>query len=107
MYHRRVLLENATVAQKTARYVLIGALVLVGAWMLRHFIPALCWAVVLAIATSSFYDRWLAKFRGRRRDIWAALTFTVIIGAVLLVPLIYGGIVAGREAISLIREFAA
>jgi predicted PurR-regulated permease PerM len=99
--------EKATTAQKAAQYVLIGALVLAGAWMLRHFIPALCWAVVLAIATSSVYDRWLGKFHGKRRDVWAALTFTVIVGAVLLVPLIYGGIVAAREAISLAREFAA
>jgi len=102
-----VLSENPTTAQKTARYVLIGALVLAGAWMLRHFIPALCWAVVLAIATSSVYDRWLARFGGRRRDVWAALTFTVIVGTVLVVPLVYGGVVAGREAISLVREFAA
>ncbi len=99
--------ENATIAQKTARYVLIGALVLAGAWMLRQFIPALCWAVVLAIATSSIYDRWLAKFGGRRREVWAALTFTVIVGAVLVVPLIYGGVVAAREAIALARELAA
>lgn len=99
--------ENVTIAQKTARYVLMGALVLAGAWMLRHFIPALCWAVVLAIATSSIYDRWLAHFRGRRRDVWAALTFTVLVGAVLVVPLVYGGIVAGREAISLVRDVAA
>ena len=99
--------ENVTVAQKSAQYVLIGALVLAGAWMLRHFIPALCWAVVLAIATASVYDHWRGKFRGKRRDVWAALTFTVIVGAVLLVPLIYGGVVAGREAISLAREFAA
>jgi predicted PurR-regulated permease PerM len=99
--------ENATTAQKTARYVLAGGLVLAGAWMLRHFIPALCWAVVLAIATSSVYDRWLARFRGRRRDVWAALTFTVIIGALLVVPLVYGGVVAGREAISLARDLAA
>jgi len=114
MYHRRHLTrsfgvppENATTAQKTARYVLIGALLLVGAWMLRHFIPALCWAVVLAIATSSLYEHWLAKFRGRRRDVWAALTFTVLVAVVLVVPLVYGGVVAGREAISLAREFAA
>ncbi|HVS75299.1 MAG TPA: AI-2E family transporter [Steroidobacteraceae bacterium] len=99
--------ENATTAQKTARYVLIGALVLAGAWMLRHFIPALCWAVVLAIATSSLYDRWLDRFRGGRRDVWAALTFTILVGAVLVVPLVYGGVVAGREAIALARDVAA
>jgi predicted PurR-regulated permease PerM len=99
--------ENVTIAQKIARYVLIGALLLVGAWMLRRFIPALCWAVVLAIATSSVYERWLAKFHGKRRHVWAALTFTVMVGTVLLVPLIYGGFVAGREAIAVVREFAA
>jgi predicted PurR-regulated permease PerM len=99
--------ENVTIAQKTARYVLIGALLLVGGWMLRRFMPALCWAVVLAIATSSLYERWLAKFHGKRRHVWAALTFTVIVGTVLLVPLIYGGFVAGREAIAVVREFAA
>ncbi|HUN71554.1 MAG TPA: AI-2E family transporter [Steroidobacteraceae bacterium] len=99
--------ENVTIGQKTARYVLIGALVLAGAWMLRHFIAALCWALVLAIATSSVYDGWRAKFRGKRRDVWAALTFTAFVGAVLLVPLIYGGLVAGREAIAVAREFAA
>ncbi len=98
--------ENATTAQKTARYLLIGALALIGAWMLRHFIPALCWAVVLAIATSSLYDRWVAKFRGKRRDVWAALTFTLLVGAVLVAPLIYGGMAAGREAITVAREFA-
>ncbi|HEY1888914.1 MAG TPA: AI-2E family transporter [Steroidobacteraceae bacterium] len=100
-------LENVTTAQKTARYVLMGALLLAGAWMLRHFIPALCWAVVLAIATSSVYDRWLGNFRGKRRNVWAALSFTVIVGTILLVPLIYGGFVAGREAIAVARDFAA
>lgn len=91
-------------AQKTARYVLIGLLVILGAWMLRVFLPALCWAMVLSIGTSSLYDRWLAKFRGKRRHIWAALTFTIIVGTVLIAPLIFGGIVAVREAISLTRE---
>jgi len=91
-------------AQKTARYVLIGLLVILGAWMLRLFLPALCWAIVLSIGTSSLYDRWLAKFRGKRRHIWAALTFTIIVGIVLIAPLIFGGIVAVREAISLTRE---
>jgi len=99
--------ENATTAQKAARYVLIGALVLAGAWMLRTFIPALCWAVVLAIATSGLYDRWRARFHGGRREVWAALSFTLIVGAVVLAPLIYGGVVAGREAILVAREFAA
>jgi predicted PurR-regulated permease PerM len=96
---------DVSVAQKIARYVLIGLLVMLGAWMLQRFLPALCWAVVLAIGTSSVYDRWLSKFRGRRRHIWAALTFTTLVGIVLIVPVVYGGIVAVREAISLARSF--
>ncbi len=92
-------------AQKVARYVLIGALVGLGVWMLRRFLPALCWAVVLAIATSTFYDHWLGRFRGKRRDIWAAATFTTFVGVVLIVPLIYVAALALSEAISLARSF--
>jgi len=92
-------------AQKFARYALIAALVALGAWMLRRFVPALCWAVVLAIATSSLYDIWLARFRGKRRRIWAAVTFTTLVGIVLIVPLIYGAALAVSEAISIVRSF--
>ena len=93
-------------AQTTARWVLIVALVLLGGWVLRHFLPALCWAVVLAIATSSLYDRWLHRFHGKRRDLWAALTFTTFVGIALIVPIVYGGVVAVREAITLARTYA-
>ncbi|HET9388190.1 MAG TPA: AI-2E family transporter [Steroidobacteraceae bacterium] len=96
---------DASVSQKIARYALIGSLVGLGAWMLQHFLAALCWAVVLAIATSSLYDRWLASFRGKHRHVWAALSFTAIVGIVLIVPLVYGGVVAVREAISLARAY--
>ena len=96
---------DVVVAQKIARYSLIGALLLLGGWMLQHFLPALCWAVVLAIATSRLYDRWCAHFGGRHRHIWAALTFTLLIGVVLIGPLVYGGIMAVREAISLAHAY--
>ncbi|HEV7714064.1 MAG TPA: AI-2E family transporter [Steroidobacteraceae bacterium] len=96
----------SSVAQRSARWALIVTLVLLGGWMLRHFLPALCWAVVLAIATSKIYDRWLARFSGKRRDLWAALTFTTLVGIVLIVPLVYGGLIAAREAILLARTYA-
>jgi predicted PurR-regulated permease PerM len=98
-----VVTPDASVFQRIARYLLIGALMSLGAWMLQHFLPALCWAIVLAIGTSKLYDRWLTYFRGKHRDILAALTFTTILALVLIVPLIYGGIIAVREAISLTR----
>jgi predicted PurR-regulated permease PerM len=93
--------HDVSVSQKVARYALIGALILLGGWMLQHFLPALCWAVVLAIGTSKLYDRWLSYFKGRHRHIWAALTFTTLVGMILIVPMVYGGFIAVREAISL------
>lgn len=51
------------------------------------------------------YDRWLAIFKGKRRHIWAAFTFTSIVAIVVIVPLVYGGIVAVREAVSLAHDF--
>ncbi|HEY6456897.1 MAG TPA: AI-2E family transporter [Steroidobacteraceae bacterium] len=93
-------------AHKTARYVLVGALLLAGGWMLQRFLPALSWAVVLAIATASFYDYWLKRFSGPRRHLWAALTFTAFIGAIVVVPLIYFGFVAVRETAALLHAFA-
>jgi predicted PurR-regulated permease PerM len=102
-----VSVENASIAQRTARYALIGVLIVVGAWMLRYFIAALCWAVVLAIATSSLYDRWRARFPGPRRRIWAAVTFTVLVAVVLVLPLIYGGVIAAHEAVVLAHGLGA
>jgi len=96
---------QASTAQKTARYILIVVLVLLGAWMLRRFLPALAWAVVLAIATASLFNRWSARFSGRHRQLWAALSFTVLVGIVLIAPLVYGGVIAVREAISLVRHY--
>lgn len=97
---------SASAGQKTARYILIGLLVLLGGWMLRHFLGALCWAVVLAIATAPLYARWLAYFRGRHRHIWASLTFTFLLGVILLVPIVYGGFIAVREGFALVHSFA-
>ena len=96
---------DPSAAQRVARYALIICLVGLGVWMLRRFVPALAWAVVLAIATSSLYDRWLARFHGKRRDLWAASTFTALVALVLIVPLIYGAILAVNESISLSRSF--
>ncbi len=93
-------------AHKTARYVLIGALLLLGGWMLQRFLPALSWAVVLAVATASLYDHWLKRFSGPRRHLWAALSFTAVVGTIVVVPLIYFGFVAVRESAALVRAFA-
>lgn len=92
-------------SQRIARYLLIAFLAGLGIWMLRRFLPALCWAVVLAIATSAVYDKWLLRFRGRRRELWAAATFTALVGVVLIAPLVYGAAIAVSEAVSLVHAY--
>jgi len=94
-----------TPAQKLARAILLSGLLLLGVWMLREFLPALVWAVVLGIATARLYARWLAHFRGRRRHEWAAATFTTLVGLVLIVPLAYVGFLALQEARALVHSF--
>jgi predicted PurR-regulated permease PerM len=96
--------DSSANSQKIARYCLTALLIFVGGWMLRHFLSPLAWAGVLGIATSPWYERWLAGFRGRWRHTWAALTFTVLVGLLLLIPLVYGGLVAVHEAIPLVHS---
>jgi predicted PurR-regulated permease PerM len=98
-------LADLSPSQRVARYALIAFLVGLAVWMLWRFVPALCWAVVLAIATSALYDHWLARFRGRRRGVWAAATFTTLIGVVLIVPLIYAAALSVSEAVALVRSY--
>lgn len=92
-------------SQRIARSLLIAFLAGLGVWMLRRFVPALCWAVVLAIATSSLYEWWLGRFRGPRRELFAALTFTTLVGLVLIAPLVYGAAIALSEAVSLAHAY--
>ncbi len=89
--------------QRTAQYILIAALVLLGIWTLRRFVPALAWSVILGVATWPWYRQWSAKFAGPRRDIWAALTFTCFVAIAIIVPLTYALVVAAREALMFVK----
>jgi predicted PurR-regulated permease PerM len=71
--------------QRIARTVLIVAVVALGVWMLRRFLPALAWAAVLAIAT------WPLRAGLARRGMGKttiAVLLTLVFGVVLVVPLI-------------------
>src|SRR6185312_15843309 len=71
--------------QRAALLALTAALVLLAAWILRHFLAALAWAAVLAIATWPLYLRFLARLPGRgAQAVWAPLAFTLLVGVVFV-----------------------
>ncbi len=71
---------------------LIGGfiLLLLGSWVLHSFLALLAWAIVLAITTWPAYQRLLNCNQVRGKVTWGALLLTLLIGAVILVPLGYG-----------------
>src|ERR1700675_2364608 len=86
--------------QRIARTVLIIAAVAVGVWMLRHFLPALAWAAVLAIAT------WPLRAELARRgmgETTIAILLTLVLAIVLVLPLIGLGIEVAREGVVIVR----
>lgn len=80
------------IIQPEARARLFGGFVLLalGAWILHTFLGFLFWAVVLALTTWPLYRRLNDWMTSRNRHAWAAVILTLIIGAIILVPLGYG-----------------
>ncbi len=73
-----------------ARFIGGFILLLLGSWVLHSFLALLVWAVVLAITTWPIYQRLLASNEVHGKATWAALLLTLLIGALILVPLGYG-----------------
>jgi predicted PurR-regulated permease PerM len=86
--------------QQIARTALIIAVVLAGVWMQWHFLPALAWAAVLAIATWPL--RVALARRGLRPDAIAAL-LTLVLALVVVLPLIGLGVEAARESSTIVQ----
>jgi predicted PurR-regulated permease PerM len=73
-------------SQRIATSVVDIALVLLGIWVLRGFLSALAWAVVLTLATWPLYERFLTLFSPERRRNLAPALFTLVIALVFIVP---------------------
>jgi predicted PurR-regulated permease PerM len=65
-------------------------LLLLGAWVLHSYLALLAWAVVLAITTWPLYLRLLNNSKLHGHITLAAVCLTLLIGAMILVPLGYG-----------------
>jgi predicted PurR-regulated permease PerM len=73
-----------------ARFIGGFILLLLGSWVLHSYLALLVWAVVLAITTWPVYQSLLASSKLQGKVTWGALLLTLLIGAVILVPLGYG-----------------
>src|SRR5258707_1135752 len=76
-------------SRRLGQFALIAALVGIGVWIIWDFLPALAWAVVVAIAIWPLFER--SRLRQWNRTA-AAAAATFLIGLILIVPLIVLGI---------------
>jgi predicted PurR-regulated permease PerM len=81
--------------QRIARAALVVAVVFLSVWILWRFLPALAWAGVLAIATWPL-RQWLARRNFGKTAI--AVLLTLVLAAVVVLPLVRLGIEAAHEA---------
>src|ERR1700761_692859 len=99
----RNMTARAQPSQRIAASVVDIALVLLGIWVLRGFLSALAWAVVLTLATWPLYERFQTLFRPERRRNLAPALFTLIIALVFIVPFGVAVIEVWRETRSVLH----
>jgi predicted PurR-regulated permease PerM len=95
---RPSLSPEAPRSQATARLALAAVLVAAGVWTLHHYLPALAWAAVFAIALWPLYTRAQRRWPPGRHDVLLPAAFTAAIALVFIVPLALAAVQAGREA---------
>jgi predicted PurR-regulated permease PerM len=82
----RIQFDRAADAQRVARLVLAAALGLLGLWILRPFIAALAWAVIIAIAAWPLFERLNRALGAAQRGVLAPLAMTLLIGLIFILP---------------------
>ena len=92
--------------QRALRIALVVALALLGLWIAHPFLPALLWALVLAIALAPAYAWAEARWPGGK-GLGLPLLFTAAVGLAVLVPLSIGVVRAAREIHDLAMWMAA
>ena len=90
-----------------ARLILAAALGLLGLWILRPFIAALAWAVVIAIASWPLFERVDRAFAAAGRAVLAPLTMTLLIGLIFILPFAFLARELVREMGGIIAHLAA
>jgi predicted PurR-regulated permease PerM len=84
--------------QRIARMVMAFAFVLLGVWTLKSFMPALIWAVILAIALWPLY-RWAqTKIKPGKHNLLLPLLITTAFALIFAIPLAILGVKLAGEA---------
>jgi predicted PurR-regulated permease PerM len=95
---RKKIQQGATVA-------LYAALVLLALWIIRDFLPAVAWAVVIAIALWPLLQKIESRAWLNGRSTLIAVVLTVAIGVLIVLPVALGIGQAGHEAHDLLVWF--
>lgn len=83
--------------QRIARIALVGALLLLGLFVAGRFLPAILWAVIIAVAVDPLHLKLRARLGGVHRVV-LPLVITAAAALVVLIPLALGVAQAAREA---------
>jgi predicted PurR-regulated permease PerM len=90
--------------QRVSRIVVTAVLAGFAVFVLWDFLPSLIWATVFAIATWPLYSRFVRLVHGTtEHGTGAPLVFTLVIGALFLVPLVVIAVALGREVLFVAR----
>jgi predicted PurR-regulated permease PerM len=97
--------EQQDSRHRAARLVLAFALTLLGLWVAHPFLPALLWALVIAIAIGPVYARAEARWPRLGRHALPAIA-TLVVALAVLLPVALGLVRALHEAHDLARWIA-
>jgi len=84
--------------QNVTRIILATLLGLFGLWISVSFLPALIWALVIAIAIDPLYVKARKRWPGPQARNWLAATITLAVALLVIVPIAIGIIQAAGEA---------
>jgi predicted PurR-regulated permease PerM len=105
-YTGRMAVFSPETRASLARFALIALLALLGLWILHNFLPALVWAVVIAVAIDPLIDRVETRFPKTSRSL-IAFGFTFAFALLVLAPIAFGIAQAAREAGDVLGWIAA
>src|SRR5215203_730363 len=93
-------------ARATTRIALAIGLIVLALWVAWDFLAPLAWAVVIALTVWPAYRRYSARLAGGPSNVLAPLSFTILVGLVLFVPVGLAIHQAALEAQTLAQSLA-